>query len=229
MHKLKPALVLYLVSGFLVLISVLFDIQELELFAKPIVIPAIYFYYLQHRFKRINWWFSVSLLACFLGDIVVLIDPGVDVLGIIFCFFISYCILIKFGIDDLVPQKLSLSNFVLGVIILVFLLFVLFSVIDLIEPESTERYIIFLLYGFTLLILTIISLINFFSVASKAALYFSIMALCIVISDVFYSFYHFIEPIDVFSYINITFQLATYYCMVSYFLVRIERPSKFNR
>ncbi|MBA4155583.1 hypothetical protein, partial [Flavobacterium sp.] len=72
-------------------------------------------------------------------------------------------------------------------------------------------------------------LFNFFSDASKAALYFSIMALCIVISDVFYSFYHFIEPIEMFNYINIFFQLATYYCMVSYFLVRIEKPSKFNR
>jgi len=229
MKKQKPAFYLYIISSLLVLTAILFDIQELELFAKPIVIPAIFFYYLQHRFKRMNWWFSVSLLACFVGDILLLLDPDFDVLWIILCFFISYCILIKFGIDDLVPQKLSVSNIFLGILIVVFLLFVLFSIIDLIEPDSTERYIIFLFYGFTLLILTVLSLINFFSEASKAALYFSIMALCIVISDVFYSFYHFIEPIDMFNYINIFFQLATYYCMVSYFLVRIEKPSKFNR
>ncbi len=146
MNKQKPAFYLYIISSLLVLTAILFDIQELELFAKPIVIPAIYFYYLQHRFKRMNWWFSVSLLACFVGDILVLLDPDFDVLWIILCFFISYCILIKFGIDDLVPQKLSVSNIILGILIVVFLLFVLFSIIDLIEPESTERYIIFLFY-----------------------------------------------------------------------------------
>ncbi|MEZ4838641.1 lysoplasmalogenase family protein [Flavobacterium sp.] len=229
MNKQKPALYLYFFSCLLVLTAIFFDIEELELFAKPIVIPAIYFYYLQHRFKRMNWWFSISLLACFIGEILFLLDSNFDVLWIILCFFISYCILIKFGVDDLVPQKLSVSNIMLGILIVVFLLFVLFSIIDLIEPESTERYIIFLFYGLTLMILTVISLLNFFSEASKAALYFSIMALCIVISDVFYSFYHFIEPIDLFNYINVFFQLASYYCMVSYFLVRIEKPSKFNR
>ena len=229
MGKLKPAIGLYFISSILVLIAVVFNLNELEQIAKPIVIPSIFFFYLQHRYKRVNWWFSIAILACFVGDMILLIDPEFEILWIILCFFISYAILIKFGIDDLVPQKLTFSNIGIGILSVFFLLFVLLSIVDLIEPESTERYIMFLFYGFSLLVLTVISLFNFFSDASKAALYFSIMALCIVISDVFYSFYHFIEPIEMFNYINIFFQLATYYCMVSYFLVRIEKPSKFNR
>lgn len=229
MDKLKPALGLYFISSILVLIAVVFNLCELEQIAKPIVIPSIFFFYLQHRYKRINWWFSIAILACFVGDMILLIDPEFEILWIILCFFISYAILIKFGIDDLVPQKLTFSNIGIGILSVFFLLFVILSIVDLIEPETTERYIMFLFYGFSLLVLTVISLFNFFSDASKAALYFSIMALCIVISDVFYSFYHFIEPIEMFNYINIFFQLATYFCMVSYFLVRIEKPSKFNR
>ncbi len=229
MGKLKPAIGLYFISSILVLIAVVFNLNELEQIAKPIVIPSIFFFYLQHRYKRVNWWFSIAILACFVGDMILLIDPKFEILWIILCFFISYAILIKFGIDDLVPQKLTFSNIGIGILSVFFLLFVLLSIVDLIEPETTERYIMFLFYGFSLLVLTVISLFNFFSDASKAALYFSIMALCIVISDVFYSFYHFIEPIEMFNYINIFFQLATYYCMVSYFLVRIEKPSKFNR
>jgi len=229
MGKLKPAIGLYFISSILVLIAVVFNLNELEQIAKPIVIPSIFFFYLQHRYKRVNWWFSIAILACFVGDMILLIDPEFEILWIILCFFISYAILIKFGIDDLVPQKLTFSNIGIGILSVFFLLFVILSIVDLIEPETTERYIMFLFYGFSLLVLTVISLFNFFSDASKAALYFSIMALCIVISDVFYSFYHFIEPIEMFNYINIFFQLATYYCMVSYFLVRIEKPSKFNR
>lgn len=229
MGKLKPAIGLYFISSILVLIAVVFNLNELEQIAKPIVIPSIFFFYLQHRYKRVNWWFSIAILACFVGDMILLIDPEFEILWIILCFFISYAILIKFGIDDLVPQKLTFSNIGIGVLSVFFLLFVILSIIDLIEPETTERYIMFLFYGFSLLVLTVISLFNFFSDASKAALYFSIMALSIVISDVFYSFYHFIETIEMFNYINIFFQLATYYCMVSYFLVRIEKPTKFNR
>lgn len=229
MSKIKPALLLYLFSSLLVLIAVVLNKQELEQLVKPIVIPAIYFYYLQYRYKRVNWWFSIAILACFVGDMILLIDPQFEILWIIFSFIICYIILIKFGIEDLVPQKLTVYNIGFGVISVCFLLFVIFSIIDLIEPKSTERYVIFLFYGICLLVLTVISLFNFFSDASKAALYFSIMALCIVISDVFYSFYHFIEPLQMFNYINIFFQLASYYCMVSYFLVRNEKPSKFRR
>ncbi len=229
MGKIKPSLLLYLLSSLLVLIAVVLNKQELEQLVKPIVIPSIYFYYLQYRYKRVNWWFSIAILACFVGDMIVLIDPQFEILWIIFSFLVCYIILIKFGIEDLVPQKLTIANIGFGIISVGFLLFVIFSIIDLMEPKSTERYILFLLYGICLLILTVISLFNFFSDASKAALYFSIMALCMVISDVFYSFYHFIEPFEMFNYINIFFQLASYYCMVSYFLVRNEKPSKFRR
>lgn len=229
MIKLKPALGLYFISSLLVLIAVIFDWHDIEQLAKPIVIPSIFYYYLQFRYKRINWWFFTAISVSFLGDMLLLIDPNTDILWIIFCFIICYIILIKFGIEDLVPQKLTISNISIGIISVAFLLFVIFSIIDLIDPKSTERYIIFLFYGISLLILTVISLFNFFSDASKAALYFSIMALCIVISDVFYSFYHFIEPINMFNYINIFFQLASYSCMIFYFLVRNEKPSKFRR
>lgn len=229
MIKLKPSLGLYFISSLLVLLAVIFDWHNIEELAKPIVIPSIFFYYIQFRYKRINWWFFVAILVSFIGDMLLLMDPKFEILWIIFCFIICYIILIKFGIEDLVPQKLTISNITIGVISIVFLLFVIFSIIDLIEPKSTERYIVFLFYGISLLILTVISLFNFFSDASKPALYFSIMALCIVISDVFYSFYHFIEPIGMFNYINIFFQLASYFCMVSYFLVRLDKPSKFRR
>lgn len=229
MSKIKTSLLLYLLSSFLVLITVVLNKRELEQFVKPIVIPSIYFYYLQYRYKRINWWFSIAILACFIGDMIVLIDPQFEILWIVFSFLVCYIILIKFGIDDLIPQKLTVYTIGFGVISVSFLLFVILSIVDLIEPKSTERYILFLFYGICLLILTVIALFNFFSDASKAALYFSIMALCIVISDVFYSFYHFIEPFKMFNYINIFFQLASYYCMVSYFLVRIEKPAKFRR
>ena len=229
MGKIKPSLLLYFASSLLVLFAVVINKQELEQLVKPIVIPSIYFYYLQYRYKRVNWWFSIAILACFVGDMIVLIDPQFEILWIIFSFLVCYIILIKFGIEDLVPQKLTIANIGFGIISVGFLLFVIFSIIDLMEPKSTERYILFLLYGICLLILTVISLFNFFSDASKAALYFSIMALCMVISDVFYSFYHFIEPFEMFNYINIFFQLASYYCMVSYFLVRNEKPLKFRR
>ena len=229
MGKIKPSLLLYFASSLLVLFAVVINKQELEQLVKPIVIPSIYFYYLQYRYKRVNWWFSIAILACFVGDMIVLIDPQFEILCIIFSFLVCYIILIKFGIEDLVPQKLTIANIGFGIISVGFLLFVIFSIIDLMEPKSTERYILFLLYGICLLILTVISLFNFFSDASKAALYFSIMALCMVISDVFYSFYHFIEPFEMFNYINIFFQLASYYCMVSYFLVRNEKPLKFRR
>ena len=229
MGKIKPSLLLYFASSLLVLFAVVINKQELEQLVKPIVIPSIYFYYLQYRYKRVNWWFSIAILVCFVGDMIVLIDPQFEILWVIFSFLVCYIILIKFGIEDLVPQKLTIANIGFGIISVGFLLFVIFSIIDLMEPKSTERYILFLLYGICLLILTVISLFNFFSDASKAALYFSIMALCMVISDVFYSFYHFIEPFEMFNYINIFFQLASYYCMVSYFLVRNEKPLKFRR
>lgn len=229
MNKVKPALFLYFISSILVLISVVYKWEQLEFYTKPIVIPSILYYYLQYRFKRVNNWLVFSLIACFVGDMLLLINDNIPIYYAMICFFLCYVILNFYGIKDIIPQQfawISLLQIIIGIGALVY---VLYSIIDLIEPNGIFNYLMFSIYGLSLLLLTEIALYNFFSEASKQALYFSIMALSIVISDTFYAFYHFIEPIEMFHYINVFFQLATYYCIVSYFLVRNDRPSKFSR
>lgn len=229
MNNVKPSIFLYFASSIIVLLSVIFKWEELEFYVKPMVVPSILFYYLQYRFRRVNNWLIISLVACFVGDMILLINDNIPIYYALVCFFICYVILIFYGIKDRIPQQfswISLFQIIIGIGALVY---VLYSIIDLIEPNGIISYGMFLIYGLSLLLLTEIALYNFFSEASKQALYFSIMALSVVISDVFYAFYHFIEPIEMFHYINVFFQLATYYCIVSYFLVRNDRPSKFSR
>lgn len=229
MNKVKPSIFLYFASSIIVLLSVLFKWKELEFYVKPMVVPSILFYYLQYRYKRINYWLVISLGACFLGDMLLLINNNIPIYYALVCFFLCYMIFIFYGIKDRIPQQYSWITLVQIIIGIGTLLYVLFAIINLIEPNGILSYTMFIIYGLSLLLLTEIALYNFFSEASKQALYFSIMALSIVISDVFYAFYHFIEPIEMFHYINVFFQLATYYCIVSYFLVRNDRPSKFSK
>lgn len=226
MSKFSPALIFYLIASILVILANILDYKELEFITKPIVIPAIYFYYTQVSKSKLNIPLLIVLCSCFIGDMIPLIDDDIDFLWILPFFFIAYVILIKLGIDDMILQKINPINIIIGLITLGILTFVLFTILDILDPETMELYLIFLFYGITLIALAIISMINFFTNGSEAELFFSIMALCLIISNVFYSFYQFIDPISTFFYINLTFQLASYYCITQYFILRDDKKGK---
>lgn len=220
MLKVNPALLFYFTASYLVLIANIFGFSELGWIAKSIAIPSVVYYYYQYSRKNASILVLLIFFFCFLGDMLSEIDPDIDIMWAIILFLTAYVFLIKYGIKSIDIKKISLPNIILCMVSLGVLGYVLYAILDLIQPSSTGLYIIMLIYGLTLSILATISFANYFLKATEGGLYFSILALCIVISDIFYSFYYFIEKIDIFLYGNLIFQLASYFFMAKYFIIK---------
>ena len=61
-----PSLVLFITAGTLALVAKICDIEVLMIVAKPMVIPAIFYYYIQTKTRDINFWFTLALWSFFL-------------------------------------------------------------------------------------------------------------------------------------------------------------------
>lgn len=219
MLKVNPALLFYFTASSLVLIANIFGFSELGWIAKSVAIPSVVYYYYQYSRKNVSILVLLIFFFCFLGDMLREIDPDIDVMWVIMLFLVAYIFLIKYGVNS-INIKLSLPNILLCMVSMGGLGYVLYAILDLIQPSSVGLYIMMLIYGLTLSILATISFANYFLKATEGGLYFSILALCIVISDIFYSFYYFIEKINIFLYGNLIFQLASYFFMAKYFILK---------
>ena len=74
MSKSKVALQLFIGAGFLFLISIFFDLEILELIAKPIIIPSISMFYLFEARRNYSLVFLTSLLFFFVGDMLYMLN-----------------------------------------------------------------------------------------------------------------------------------------------------------
>jgi hypothetical protein len=220
MKSIVPSLVVYFTAVFLVLLSIIIDNETLELLSRPVVLPALLYYYFSRSNHRIKELFVVCILFCFLGEIIILLYNNTKFVWEIFVFFCSYLILIKSGLDTINFKKILFQNLVISIVVLFLLCFLLFSILDLINEIHIDMYLMYLFFGLILVTLFCVSLLNYFTRPTTSSLYFAAMALCILLSDVFFSFYQFIDKMLVFKCINVFFQLISYYFMVCYFIER---------
>ena len=66
MKDRNPSLILYIAATILVLVAKVFDDEVLMLITKPMVVPAIYYYYLQTKTRDVNVVFSVAVWLFFI-------------------------------------------------------------------------------------------------------------------------------------------------------------------
>lgn len=61
-----PALILYIIAVIIAVLGIVVDNEILLLFSKPVIVPAIFFYYIQTSKTSINWFFTLGLVANFI-------------------------------------------------------------------------------------------------------------------------------------------------------------------
>lgn len=219
MKKVEPSIIVYFIAVCLVLVAILTGNETLKLLSRSAVLPSLLFYYFQ-KSKKVRELYIICLLFCFLGEIIIMLYQSMKLVWEIIVFFCSYLILIKCGLDDISLKKIKSYYLFFWIGILLFLGFLLFTILDFINEPQIDLYLTYLFFGLILITLFCVSMLNYFTNSTISSLYFSAMALCVVLSDVFFSFYRFIDQLLVFNCINVFFQLISYYFMVMYFIER---------
>jgi len=210
---------LYFITCITALVAIVIDNEFLLLIAKPIIIPAVYFYYLT-KAKTVNFFFTLVVLLSFVGDTVILLKIS-DPLFVMVPYYLSYLILIGFIVSDIVRiPSVNLTNVLLSLLVLSGHALMLYLVLDLQTINGRKFIVPFSIYGVTLSLMVTLSAYNYLADKSISGFYMLIGCGCCLVSDVFYVMYneHFHFPI--LTYINSAMQFFTYIFLVKYILNR---------
>jgi hypothetical protein len=224
----NPAIYLYLISGLLFLLAILFQNEEFLLVTKPIIIPSILYYYYIETKVRINIFFILSLILFFIRDMLFLINfDDFYIIGLII-FLLPYLFVIHFlyqDIKEIIAKRKNRKIDFTFIIILLILVNLLVKVLNALEDKSLVEEVFFILFGIELLAMGVMAAMIYFHSSIKRNFYLAITVVAFILSDLFFILNNNLQNLLVFELINGLAQTASYFFYVKYFLERNQNIS----
>ena len=207
MDKIKVTLLVFVLVSILDITGIIFEIPILVFIFKPLILLSLLVLYVISVSKR-NKWYVLALLFSFLGD-VFLILKGEElyfILGLI-SFLLAHILFIKIVFSWLYKSSTYKK---IGASIPFLITF--FGLIYLLKDSLNELLIPVIVYGFTISLFGVISLLNYLNTKTTKALFMFLGALVFIISDSILAINKFYEPAHIFEVIvMITYVLAQYF------------------
>lgn len=224
MNKSKVALLFFFVAGLLFLISIFFNLEQLELISKPAIIPSTVMYYFFETKRKYNLAFLTSLILFFVGDMLYMLKiEEMYYLGLL-VFSIPYLFIIYFVIKDLLLIKTNggKQNDFTFLVILIILSVLLCTVLSYLEIKSTLEFIIFLFLGLQLVTMGVLTSIVYYNEANKQGFFLILAVATFIMSDLFFILNKNLHELMIFKIINGLTQTVSYMFYVKYFLERTK-------
>lgn len=212
-----PSLILFITASLLAILARATDNDSLLLIAKPIVVPAIFYYYLQTKTKKTNVLFLIAMWFFFIADMIMILFPHNGIVYVMGCGLVSYSILLRFALKDVGPINFNPFNITFLTLLLFLLGYILFEILNMDVESITNHFAMYLVYGVLLICLVAVSTFNYLSNTTPTFLHLCSMALCILVSDLFYCINKFVLELAVIDHINLLSQFMSYFFMVKYF------------
>lgn len=221
----KPSLILFFLS---LLFTIIFDWTKqdfMAIYAKAIVLPAIFIYFLISNEFKIKKTESLIFLFCFIGQVFDLMDVEVSEIGGVVSFLIVYSLIMLLFIREHERIKLEKKDVLPISIVVIFIVYLLVSVLSM-KFDNTQRFnIIFVIYGIILSLISYFSFVSYITKGTLITLLMSLMAISYIFSDIFYIFNEYFSYSVVLVLIRDVTQILAYFFMVEYFLekARIQK------
>lgn len=226
----KPSLILFFLA---LLFTIIFDWTEqdfLAIYAKAIVLPAIFIYFLISNGFKIKKTESLIFLFCFIGQVFDLMDIEISEIGGVVSFLIVYLLILKLYILEHERIKLKQKDIVPISIVVIFIIYMLISVLSIKFDSSREFDIIYIVYGIILSLVSYFSFVSYITKGSFITLIMSLMAVSYIFSDIFYIFNEYFSKSIVLVLIRDITQILAYFFMAEYFLekAKIQKRALYN-
>ncbi len=223
----KPSLILFF---FALLCTIIFDWTQqdfLATYAKAIVLPAIFIYFLISSEFQIGKTEGVIFFFCFVGQVYDLMDIESSELGGVVSFLIVYLLIVKIFIREHDRIKLTKRDILPISIVVVFIVYLLISVLSLQLDNMRKFNLLYTFYGIVLSIMSYFCFVSYITKGTHITLLMSLMAISYIFSDIFYIFNEYFSFSIVLVLIRDVTQILAYYFMVEYFLekARIQKKS----
>lgn len=224
MGKSTPALVLYFTASLVYMLSIVLKWDAIITFIfKPMIAPAIYFYYWQESKGKVALLPSLVMLFFYIGDMMILIEYEDLLVPLMILNLIAYLFIGFYLTQDLLRLKNpKISSYAILIIclVIVFLLSLLYVGLSLVFNATDANYGLLLVYGITLVVLGI-ETVTFYVLKNDQASFFLLLAIfCLVVSDLFYVLYNHYARFNVFVDINVFCQVISFYFIIKYFIYR---------
>ena len=209
---------LYFIACFVTIVSMIADWELVMLIAKPVIMPAIYYYYLS-KTKSHSTTFAIIMLLNFIGDSIVILRFD-NTLYFMIPYLFAYVLLMKFVIKDSSVIKYELTNVLFAIGVAALLSFILIMLLHIQNEDGFGMIPPMIIYGIILCTLVTLAAYNHFATGKLSAFYMITACACALGSDIFYVIYNLHFNIPVLNYINTSLQLMTYFFLVKYMLSR---------
>lgn len=222
----KPSLTLFFLA---LLCTIIFDCTEqdfLAIYAKAIVLPAIFIYFLTSSEFNIGKTEGLIFLFCFIGQVFDLMDVEVSEIGGVISFLVVYLLLVKLFIIEHKKIKLTKKDILPVSIVIIFIVYLLVSVLSIQFDNKKEFSMIYTFYGIVLSILSYFSFVSYITKGTHITLLMSLMAISYIFSDIFYIFNEYFSYSIVLILIRDVTQILAYFFMVEYFLEKARIQKK---
>lgn len=222
----KPSLILFFIA---LLFTIIFDWTGqdfLAIYAKAIVLPAIFIYFLISSELKIGKTEGLIFLFCFVGQVFDLMGVEVSEIGGVLCFLVVYLLIVKLFMQEHEKIKLAKKDILPISIVVVFIVYLLVSVLSL-QLDSMKKFsILYTFYGIVLSVLSCFSFISYITKGTHITLLMSLMAISYIFSDIFYIFNEYFSYSVVLVLIRDVTQILGYFFMVEYFLEKAKIQKK---
>lgn len=214
----KPSLILFFLA---LLFTIIFDWTEQEflaIYAKAIVLPAIFIYFLISNEFKINKTEGLIFLFCFIGQVFNLMDVEISEIGSVLSFLTVYLLILKLFMLEHEKIKLTKKDILPVSIVIIFLVYLLVSVLSLQFDSMKRLSLIYTFYGIVLGVLSYFSFASYITKGTHITLLMSLMAISYIFSDIFYIFNVYFSYSVVLVLIRDVTQILAYFFMAEYFL-----------
>ncbi|MFH6969787.1 hypothetical protein [Flavobacterium sp. FlaQc-28] len=222
----KPSLILFFSA---LLFTVIFDWTGqdfLAIYAKAIVLPAIFIYFLISNDFKIRKTEGFIFLFCFIGQVFDLMDIEISEIGGVISFLIVYLLIMKLFIFEHEKIILKKKDILPISIVVIFIVYLLISVLSLQFDKMKRFNAVYTIYGIVLSLVSYFSFVSYITKGTFLALLMSLMAISYIFSDIFYIFNEYFSYSIVLVLIRDVTQILAYYFMVEYFLEKEKNNRK---
>jgi len=211
----KYFLLFFLLVSLVDIIAILNDNTLWQTISKPMIIPALMFYYIAGSKSR-NKWYILALIFSFLGDVLLLDKSNLFLFGI-GAFLVTQLLYVYIFSKGL--RKSSWRNRIFA--FLPFLIF-FFALIRVLKPGLHEFFVPVVIYGVAISIFGAISLLKYLETKDGASLSLISGALLFILSDSLIALHKFHEPRSIYPVaIMLTYILAQY--LITMFMLKSEK------
>lgn len=222
----KPSLILFFLA---LLCTIIFDWTEqdfLATYAKAIVLPAIFIYFLISSEFKIGKTEGVIFFFCFVGQVYDLMAVESSEIGGVICFLIVYLLIVKIFLREHERIKLTKRDILPISIVVVFIVYLLISVLSLQLDNMRKFNFLYTFYGIVLSVMSYFCFVSYITKGTHITLLMSLMAISYIFSDIFYIFNEYFSYSIVLVLIRDVTQILAYFFMVEYFLEKARIQKK---